>query len=54
MATKQKESEIELRPDGWSRFKRAVDAAVKGGPKHRPSKKTLASQKPEGDEKPHD
>lgn len=27
--------ELELRPDGWERFERAVDAAVKGGPKHR-------------------
>jgi hypothetical protein len=51
---KQKESEIALRPDGWDRFKRAVDAAVKNGPKHRPSKKTPSSRKPEGDEKPHD
>jgi hypothetical protein len=51
---KSKEPEIALRADGWDRFKRAVDAAVKSGPKHRPSKKTLASQKPEGDEKPHD
>lgn len=25
-------------PDAWRRFERAVDAAVKGGPKHRPSK----------------
>jgi hypothetical protein len=26
------------RPDSWLRFERAVDAAVKGGPKHRPKK----------------
>lgn len=25
----------ELHPDGWARFERAVDAAVKSGPKHR-------------------
>ena len=34
-----KENEIELKPDGWAQFERAVDAAVKSGPKHRPSKK---------------
>lgn len=27
--------EIELRPDGWERFERAVDAAIKAGPLHR-------------------
>src|SRR5215207_6393522 len=32
------QSAIEERPDGWQRFERAVDAAVKSGPKHRPSK----------------
>jgi len=31
-------SEIELRPDGWERFRSYVHAAAKGGPKHRPSK----------------
>jgi len=30
------EEEIELRPDGWERFEKAVDIAVSGGPKHRP------------------
>jgi hypothetical protein len=30
--------EIETRPDGWERFERAVDAAVKSGPKHRAAK----------------
>jgi hypothetical protein len=29
---------VELRPDGWERFERAVDAGVKGGPKHRTAK----------------
>jgi hypothetical protein len=28
-------TDIELRPDGWERFGKAVDAAVKSGPKHR-------------------
>lgn len=27
--------ENELHPDAWQRFERAVDAAVKSGPKHR-------------------
>jgi hypothetical protein len=27
--------ELELRPDGWERFDRAVTAAAKSGPKHR-------------------
>jgi hypothetical protein len=27
--------EIERYPDAWERFERAVDAAIKGGPKHR-------------------
>jgi hypothetical protein len=32
------EPEIELRPDGWERFERAVGAAVKSGPLHRTAK----------------
>lgn len=30
--------EIELRPDGDERFRKAVHAAVKSGPKHREAK----------------
>jgi len=30
-----KQDEIELRPDGWDRFRQAVHAAAKSGPKHR-------------------
>lgn len=30
--------EIELRPDGWERFERAVDAAVVSGPRPRMAK----------------
>jgi hypothetical protein len=26
--------EIEVEPDAWDRFERAVDAAIKSGPKH--------------------
>jgi hypothetical protein len=37
-ASKKTEPKIELRPDGWERFRRAVTAAAKGGPKHRSSK----------------
>jgi len=37
--SKAKESmqknEPELRPDGWERFEKAVDAAIKSGPKHK-------------------
>jgi hypothetical protein len=29
---------IELRADGWERFRAAVQAAAKSGPKHRPPK----------------
>lgn len=37
--TRQEPSEqIELRPDGWERFKRAVSAAAKVGPKPRKAK----------------
>lgn len=32
-------TEIELRSDGWERFRTAVTAAAKSGPKHRPVKK---------------
>lgn len=39
------ERKIELRPDGWKRFERAVDAAVKNGPKHRVSKKVETKKK---------
>ncbi|MFZ3328504.1 MAG: hypothetical protein WA231_22635 [Methylocella sp.] len=35
---------LELKPDGWAQFERAVDAAVKGGPKHR-SKQQQKKQK---------
>ena len=38
MAEPPKEQEVlvsDLLPDGWERFTKAVDAAVKSGPKHR-------------------
>jgi hypothetical protein len=30
-----KEPEIELHPDAWTRFERAVDTVIKSGPMHR-------------------
>lgn len=44
MNEKIKPPDIELRPDGWEQFERAVDAAVKGGPRHRPAKQRPASK----------
>jgi hypothetical protein len=38
----KRKDEIELDPKGWERFERAIDAAVKSGPKRRPA--TAASQ----------
>jgi hypothetical protein len=35
---KESNSEIELRPDGEERFRKAVHAAAKSGPKHRAAK----------------
>lgn len=32
--------EVELRPDGWDRFRLAVKAGAKAGPQHRPGKKS--------------
>lgn len=43
MATSQKpiaEAEIELRPDGWDRFEKAVDAAVKTQARRRDRRET--------------
>lgn len=35
----KRETEPELRPDGWNRFEKAVDEAVKSGPLHQRSAK---------------
>jgi hypothetical protein len=40
-----KESDVELRPDGWERFDRAVTAAAKSGPKHRVAEKKKKAKK---------
>jgi hypothetical protein len=42
--TKRKD-EIELDPKGWERFERAVDAAVKTGPKHKRLKPTVSGRR---------
>jgi hypothetical protein len=38
--------QIEARPHGWKRFEKAVDAAVKSDPRHRPGKTAAAKAKP--------
>ena len=38
-ASEKSNDEIELRKDGWERFEKAVDAAIKSGPKHKVVKK---------------
>jgi len=43
MAKSHPKPDVELRPDGWQQFERAVDAAVKGGPMHRLAKPTKRS-----------
>jgi hypothetical protein len=45
-----KPDDIELIPDAWERFERAVDGVVKGGPQHRSAsrKQSKASVAPEG------
>lgn len=43
-------ADIELRPDGWERFREAVRAAAKSGPKHRT--KAADEAKPAKGEKP--
>lgn len=35
---KNKADKFKSRPDGWAQFERAVDAAVKSGPKHKSGK----------------
>jgi hypothetical protein len=41
----QPSDDVELRPDGWERFEKAVDAAVKSGPKRRSAKKVTTKRK---------
>jgi hypothetical protein len=42
--TRRPEGRAEQRPDAWQRFERAIDAAIKGGPKHRPAKPPKAKR----------
>lgn len=37
--------DVELRPDGWDRFRLAVKATAKAGPKHRPAGKARKKRK---------
>jgi len=49
MSEKPKSPEIEMRPDGWDRFVKAVHAAAKHGPVHRaakPKRRRKANLKP--------
>jgi hypothetical protein len=45
-ASTEATNEIELRPDGWERFRGAVHAAAKSGPKHRQSSKDGRKARP--------
>jgi hypothetical protein len=39
MKRPQTEKEVELQPDAWQRFERAVDVVAKSPPQHRVAKK---------------
>jgi hypothetical protein len=48
MAAKPKagtEKDVELHPDAWERFARAVDVVAKSPPQHRSKKKSVTAQK---------
>lgn len=45
MTKPRKPDDVELRPDGWARFKVAVQAAAKSGPKPRPARKSRKKSK---------
>jgi len=48
--TKPKAPEIELHPDAWARFEKAVDVVMHSPPKHRTAK-DRAPSKPRGKRK---
>ena len=50
MTDKPLPAEPELRPDGWERFERAIDAALHTPPAHRKAKPEAESKAPD---KPH-
>jgi len=45
MAQKPKSPEVELHPDAWARFERAVKVVAKSPPQHRVAKKKKAVTK---------
>jgi hypothetical protein len=46
MDSKTKNTEMDLHPDAWQRFERAVDAAVKSPPQHRVKSKRKTTKSP--------
>jgi hypothetical protein len=42
----KKSKEVELEPDAWSRFERAVDVVAKSPPQHRAKPKSKARKSP--------
>jgi hypothetical protein len=46
--TKPKPPEIEVHPDAWKQFEKAVDVVMRSPPKHRTAKDRVSSQKPRG------
>jgi hypothetical protein len=47
-SSKKEEQEIELRPDGWRQFERAIDAAIKSGPIHKVAPKPKTTKRTSG------
>jgi hypothetical protein len=45
MAKTSKEKEIELEPDAWERFERALDVVAKSPPQHRVKKAKVGQKK---------
>jgi hypothetical protein len=43
---KTESGKIELRPDGWERFRQAVHAVAKSGPKHRETPAPKGKRRP--------
>ena len=48
MAKQVPEKEIELKPDAWARFERAVGVVAKSPPQHRVAKKSRLKAKKRG------
>ncbi len=47
------EGGVEIAPDAWQRFERAVDVVIKSGPKHRQSPKDSRKERPPSKERVH-